>query len=138
MSCTAVSYMWVFIMFVMGAQFVYWISGDELLSDSFPCKEIENGMLLEVEGKVSICYFMMILFCLLNPIPRKKDSFLLGNWWLENITLIHYLDFSVGCSGSNWCRHWCKPFCWRWRRRWRCWWPSCQGRWYCWHIQAAG
>lgn len=28
------------------------ISGDELLSDSFPYKEIENGMLWEVEGKV--------------------------------------------------------------------------------------
>ena len=27
------------------------ISGDELLSDSFPYKEIENGMLWEVEGK---------------------------------------------------------------------------------------
>lgn len=28
------------------------MSGDELLSDSFPYKEIENGMLWEVEGKV--------------------------------------------------------------------------------------
>ncbi|PPD67815.1 hypothetical protein GOBAR_DD35305 [Gossypium barbadense] len=28
------------------------ISSDELLSDSFPYKEIENGMLWEVEGKV--------------------------------------------------------------------------------------
>lgn len=28
------------------------ISGDELLSDSFPYKEIENRMLWEVEGKV--------------------------------------------------------------------------------------
>jgi len=27
--------------------------GDELLSDSFRYKEIENGMLWEVEGKVS-------------------------------------------------------------------------------------
>ncbi|KAE8677615.1 Translationally-controlled tumor protein-like protein [Hibiscus syriacus] len=27
------------------------ISGDELLSDSFPYKELENGMLWEVEGK---------------------------------------------------------------------------------------
>ncbi|KAH6762526.1 translationally controlled tumor protein [Perilla frutescens var. hirtella] len=27
------------------------LSGDELLSDSFPYKEIENGMLWEVEGK---------------------------------------------------------------------------------------
>jgi hypothetical protein len=26
--------------------------GDELLSDSFPYKEIENGLLWEVEGKV--------------------------------------------------------------------------------------
>ncbi|KAG6764926.1 hypothetical protein POTOM_032415 [Populus tomentosa] len=28
------------------------LSGDELLSDSFPYKEIENGILWEVEGKV--------------------------------------------------------------------------------------
>ncbi|MQI32299.1 hypothetical protein EI016_24280, partial [Escherichia coli] len=27
------------------------LTGDELLSDSFPYKEIENGMLWEVEGK---------------------------------------------------------------------------------------
>jgi hypothetical protein len=27
-------------------------AGDELLSDSFPYKEIENGILWEVEGKV--------------------------------------------------------------------------------------
>lgn len=27
--------------------------GDELLSDSFPYKEIQNGVLWEVEGKVS-------------------------------------------------------------------------------------
>lgn len=27
------------------------LSNDELLSDSFPCKEIENGMLWEVKGK---------------------------------------------------------------------------------------
>ena len=32
--------------------FVDEISGDELLSDSFPYKEIENGMLWEVDGKV--------------------------------------------------------------------------------------
>lgn len=30
------------------------IVGDELLSDSFPYKEIENGALWEVEGKVRI------------------------------------------------------------------------------------
>ncbi|KAL4326378.1 hypothetical protein GQ457_11G010570 [Hibiscus cannabinus] len=29
----------------------FYFSGDELLSDSFQCKEIENGMLWEVEGK---------------------------------------------------------------------------------------
>ncbi|XP_038974062.1 translationally-controlled tumor protein homolog isoform X2 [Phoenix dactylifera] len=29
------------------------LTGDELLSDSFPYKEIENGMLWEVEGKVN-------------------------------------------------------------------------------------
>jgi len=28
------------------------LTGDELLSDSFPYKEIENGVLWEVEGKV--------------------------------------------------------------------------------------
>jgi hypothetical protein len=28
--------------------------GDELLSDSFPYKEIENGILWEAEGKVSV------------------------------------------------------------------------------------
>ncbi|KAL6519822.1 hypothetical protein OROMI_032716 [Orobanche minor] len=27
------------------------LTGDELLSDSFPCKEIQNGVLWEVEGK---------------------------------------------------------------------------------------
>ncbi|KAF2584247.1 hypothetical protein F2Q70_00037150 [Brassica cretica] len=27
------------------------LTGDELLSDSFPYKEIENGILWEVEGK---------------------------------------------------------------------------------------
>lgn len=31
--------------------------GDELLSDSFPYKEIENGALWEVEGKVRIFTF---------------------------------------------------------------------------------
>ncbi|KAM7469790.1 hypothetical protein LguiA_007973 [Lonicera macranthoides] len=30
------------------------LSGDELLSDSFPYKEIENGMLWEVEGKARL------------------------------------------------------------------------------------
>jgi hypothetical protein len=29
------------------------LAGDELLSDSFPYKELENGVLWEVEGKVS-------------------------------------------------------------------------------------
>ena len=38
--------------------FLILISGDELLSDSFPYKELENGMIWEVEGKVS-------RFCLL-------------------------------------------------------------------------
>lgn len=31
--------------------------GDELLSDSFPYKEIENGALWEVEGKVRLSPF---------------------------------------------------------------------------------
>lgn len=35
---------------------ICWIAGDELLSDSFPYKETENGMLWEVEGKVSILF----------------------------------------------------------------------------------
>ena len=30
------------------------VAGDELLSDSFPYKEIENGVLCEVEGKVRL------------------------------------------------------------------------------------
>jgi len=30
------------------------VPGDELLSDSFPYKEIENGVLWEVEGKVRL------------------------------------------------------------------------------------
>lgn len=32
------------------------LAGDELLSDSFPYKEIQNGMLWEVEGKVRKLY----------------------------------------------------------------------------------
>lgn len=38
------------------------ISGDELLSDSFPYKEIQNGCLWEVEGKVCKC-LVLSLFC---------------------------------------------------------------------------
>lgn len=34
--------------------FLFDQTGDELLSDSFPYKEIENGMLWEVEGKVRL------------------------------------------------------------------------------------
>ncbi|RZR82752.1 hypothetical protein BHM03_00009247, partial [Ensete ventricosum] len=30
---------------------IYMAPGDELLSDSFPFKEIENGIIWEVEGK---------------------------------------------------------------------------------------
>jgi hypothetical protein len=30
------------------------VAGDELLSDSFPYKEIQNGILWEVEGKVRL------------------------------------------------------------------------------------
>lgn len=30
------------------------IAGDELLSDSFPYKEVENGVLWEVQGKVGL------------------------------------------------------------------------------------
>lgn len=41
------------------------ISGDELLSDSFPYKEIENGMLWEVEGKVgtvlSVAFMIIVV-----------------------------------------------------------------------------
>ena len=32
-------------------------AGDELLSDSFPYTEVHNGVLWEVEGKVSIRMF---------------------------------------------------------------------------------
>lgn len=32
------------------------LTGDELLSDSFPYREIENGILWEVDGKV--CRFL--------------------------------------------------------------------------------
>ena len=41
-------------------------SGDELLSDSFPYKEIENGILWEVEGKVCA-----------NPLLSIHQSFIL-------------------------------------------------------------
>ena len=42
------------------SKFSFYFSGDELLSDSFPYKEIENGVLWEVEGKVSILIFISI------------------------------------------------------------------------------
>ena len=32
---------------------VFFYAGDELLSDSFPYTEVHNGVLWEVEGKVS-------------------------------------------------------------------------------------
>lgn len=48
------------------------MSGDELLSDSFPYKEIHNGALWEVEGKVGnsllgmsgsyACFFLLAFF----------------------------------------------------------------------------
>lgn len=36
------------------------ILGDELLSDSFPYKEIQNGVLWEVEGKVGVYDFLTL------------------------------------------------------------------------------
>lgn len=39
----------------------YTYAGDELLSDSFPYKEIENGILWEVQGKVSLLDFCFVL-----------------------------------------------------------------------------
>jgi hypothetical protein len=44
--------------------FIDEISGDELLSDSFPYKEIENGILWEVEGKVGTLYLLVLLVLL--------------------------------------------------------------------------
>jgi hypothetical protein len=42
------------------------VAGDELLSDSFPYKEIQNGILWEVEGKVrlfllSYCWYARLV-----------------------------------------------------------------------------
>lgn len=52
------------------------ILGDELLSDSFPYKEIENGMLWEVEGKVrDLFIFTSLLF--LSPITCISHTFVM-------------------------------------------------------------
>lgn len=47
-----VLFLGVFFFFFAWQDFINELSGDELLSDSFPYKEIENGILWEVEGKV--------------------------------------------------------------------------------------
>jgi hypothetical protein len=39
------------------------IAGDELLSDSFTYKELENGVLWEVEGKVCSLHHRMASLC---------------------------------------------------------------------------
>jgi len=54
------------------------ISGDELLSDSFPYKEIENGVLWEVEGKVSIFFLfpgLNFLFLLSNAVVKYSVEY---------------------------------------------------------------
>jgi len=56
------------------------VAGDELLSDSFPYKEIENGVLWEVEGKVrprspalSFRFDLIVL-----RVPHQTGSILVG------------------------------------------------------------
>ncbi|RWW33026.1 hypothetical protein GW17_00002276, partial [Ensete ventricosum] len=64
---------------------IYMAPGDELLSDSFPFKEIENGIIWEVEGKLVIfvvpCHYCLIQlkFCICItfsnfPSPDKQLS----------------------------------------------------------------
>jgi hypothetical protein len=67
--------------------FIDEIPGDELLSDSFPYKEIENGILWEVEGKVELFLFVTSM------------SFVVHNCWchisvcasegMESLNLCH-------------------------------------------------
>lgn len=52
-------------------------AGDELLSDSFPYKEIENGMLWEVEGKVSWVVVIIYLWIIEISIVVKHSLSLL-------------------------------------------------------------
>jgi len=47
-------------------------TGDELLSDSFPYKEIENGMLWEVEGKVLFLNKALSFFFLRSKLVEFK------------------------------------------------------------------
>lgn len=62
-----------FILFFVDDSFrcCFFISGDELLSDSFPYKEIENGMLWEVEGKVGTAFFSIFLFCVHAGVRKR-------------------------------------------------------------------
>ena len=48
--------------------FIHEISGDELLSDSFLYKEIENGILWEVEGKVGTLFIKLLVLIVLLSI----------------------------------------------------------------------
>lgn len=70
-------------------------TGDELLSDSFPCKKIENGMLWEVEGKVLL--EKKALICMINHSSSLKLY----------IDIYYYVNFSssVGCEKSNKFQH---------------------------------
>ena len=45
---------------ICSEKYVFYFSGDELLSDSFPYVEVHNGVLWEVEGKVGV-YFVRLL-----------------------------------------------------------------------------
>lgn len=49
--------------------------GDELLSDSFTYKEIENGCLWEVEGKVWLINFLWLISCFSCLIYMFQFSF---------------------------------------------------------------
>lgn len=69
------------------------ISGDELLSDSFPYKETENGVLWEVEGKVSIFF----LFLGLNFLFRQ--AMLLLN--ITEVASLKQLTFFFMCFDST-------------------------------------
>ena len=60
--------MWDFVIQLL----VLFFSDDELLSDSFPYKELFDGALWEVEGKVSILNFRLFL-----------ETFLLISWCVQ-------------------------------------------------------
>ncbi|KAE9444659.1 hypothetical protein C3L33_23443, partial [Rhododendron williamsianum] len=63
--------------------------GDELLSDSFPYTEIQNGVLWEVEGKVSsFVYYNLQLHCVLLAIADLQ-------WVVKGA-----LDVDIGANPS--------------------------------------